>query len=747
MNIKQCIYLFATIAFSLSSCSDKNTMENDFEPKTYNVLGKVEKGPFVSGSTITIQPMDENLQVLGSLYSATIQDDLGNFSFGSKLFEAPFAELTANGYFFNEVDGELSSGTLNLRALVDLSDETTVNVNLLTHLKFQRIQKLIAEGMKFREANKQAQKELFTAFGLQKYAEKDASTFSIAEGTDESAALIAISSLLLVNRSEAALTEYLAKLCREFGESGKFGNNTLQQISEDKKYLSNQLSSVRENIINRYESLGINIEVKELNRFIDWDNDGIAGNETLQEGQEVKIETTELNVPNEGGVYTIGITSPIPVYLNPKTSSTQPGDEITEGSVFTNIYDNIPDANINLEKSLNENILTLEIEPLNSINSKTTAISIYDGLSNIVGTINIKQDGNNNIPMPKLGETGKQIIASIASDIAKAFSYYNIIEQYYHYNKESNQKLVSGYITPDNISIENIWNYFYHANNIVVRFKDAEAKQLGVFQSYFNVFSALYYYYMVITWGDVPYINYLPEMVDMMNIKRTPQNEILSDLKSNLTKAIDSLENKKNESLNNEINDYFFLSKDVARILLANIHMYQGEYPQAEKLLEEVINSGFYSLDASNYNNGETITNLFENGSSNETIFATCDKSSRTRTNISIEIYTLIPIMTYTDVILSYAECLYKSGRIMEAESALNLIMQAKNICLSGESTVEKIKDARLQLMLYTNTNFAFMKRNNFAKDVYGIEEYRQLLPIPQQEIIVNPSMIQNPGY
>ncbi|MCR8894963.1 hypothetical protein [Bacteroides sp. ET336] len=747
MNIKQCIYLFATIAFSLSSCSDKNTMENDFEPKTYNVLGKVEKGPFVSGSTITIQPMDGNLQVLGSLYSATIQDDLGNFSFGSKLFEAPFAELTANGYFFNEVDGELSSGTLNLRALVDLSDETTVNVNLLTHLKYQRIQKLIAEGMKFREANKQAQKELFTAFGLQKYAEKDASTFSIAEGTDESAALIAISSLLLVNRSEAALTEYLAKLCREFGESGKFGNNTLQQISEDKKYLSNQLSSVRENIINRYESLGIDIEVKELNRFIDWDNDGIAGNETLQEGQEVKIETTELNVPNEGGVYTIGITSPIPVYLNPKTSSTQPGGEITEESVFTNIYDNIPDANISLEKSLNENILTLEIEPLNSINSKTTAISIYDGLSNVVGTINIKQDGNNNIPMPKLGETGKQIIASIASDIAKAFSYYNTIEQYYHYNKESNQKLVSEYITPDNISIENLWYYLYRANNIVVRFKDAEAKQLGVFQSYFNVFSALYYYYMVIAWGDVPYINHIPEMDDMMNIRRTPQNEILSDLKSNLTKAIDNLENKKNESLNNEINDYFFLSKDVARILLANIYMYQGEYPQAEKLLEEVINSGFYSLDDSNYNNSETITNLFKNGSSSETIFATCDKTSRTRTNISIEIYSLVPIMTYTDVILSYAECLYKSGKIMEAESALNLITQAKSISVSGDNTVEKIKDVRLQLMLYTNTNFAFMKRNNFAKDVYGIEEYRQLLPIPQQEIIVNTSMIQNPGY
>ena len=220
-----------------------------FRSKTYNVLGKVEKGPFVSGSTVTIQPMDGNLQVLGSLYSSTIQDDLGNFSFGSKLFEAPYAEVTANGYFFNEVNGELSSGTLSLRALVDLSDETTVNVNLLTHLKYQRIQKLIADGMKFGEANKQAQKELFTAFGLQQYADKDASTFSIAKGTDESAALIAISSLLLVDRNEAALTEYLAKLRREFGEKGTFEERTKQQINEDKEALWNDLSSVRNNII------------------------------------------------------------------------------------------------------------------------------------------------------------------------------------------------------------------------------------------------------------------------------------------------------------------------------------------------------------------------------------------------------------------------------------------------------------------------------------------------------------------
>ena len=103
--------------------------------------------------------------------------------------------------------------------------------------------------------------------------------------------------------------------------------------------------------------------------------------------------------------------------------------------------------------------------------------------------------------------------------------------------------------------------------------------------------------------------------------------------------------------------------------------------------------------------------------------------------------------MTYTDVVLSYAESLYKNGRTLEAESQLQKVITAKHLNITGGNTLEKIKDVRLQVMLYTNTNFAFMQRNNFAKDVYEIEEYRQFLPIPEQELNSNPSMTQNPGY
>ena len=749
MKINKYVYLFAAIvAFSVTSCSEDNDLEKVYEPTTFNVSGKVEKGPFVSGSTITIQPMDKNLQVLGSLYSSTIQDNLGNFSFESKLFETPYAELTANGYFFNEVEGLLSTGTLNLRALVDLSDASTVNVNLLTHLKYQRIKHLVADGMDFGKANKQAQKELFAAFGLHKYADNDAATFSIAGGTDESAALIAISSLIIVDRSEAALTEYLAKLCKEFGEKGAFDNSTLQQMREDKKSLCNQLQNIKENIIERYNKLGLEIQVKELSHYIDWNDDGIAGNETLQDGLKISIEMTELYVPNEGGVYKINVSSPIPVYL---TSIINPTDEgplgnVTEESFFTNLYEDIKDNNISMEKTIDNNVLTIKVSPLNSRFTKSTIIKIYDYIGNVLGEIKVQQSGNGDNSTLLLGKTGESLVSNFAQYLSKGLSELCLIEQYYHYNKAAD--LVSRYIDPSCSQVGDAWTAFYNANNLIMRFRDADASQLVMYQDYLHVFSALQYYYMVVFWGDVPYINYVPDASNMY-INRTDQNVIFADLKTNLEKAIDNLDEKKNKSLDNA-NDFFFVSKDVTRIIFANICMYQHDYGQAELLLKDVVNNGFYALNAESYNDQETITNLYNNsGSNSEIIFATKSEiTPRTRgQNIVIGTPLLVPIMTYTDVLLSLAECLYKNGKATEAELQLDKVAAAKNISVFGNNVLERIKDARLQLTLYTNTNFAFLKRNGFATDNYGIEDYRKLLPIPQSDLNTIPSLTQNPGY
>lgn len=735
-----------TCCFLTISCSENDEVEN-FQPQTYDVHGKVEKGPFVSGSTITLQPMNAKMQASGETYTSTIEDNVGNFTFGSKFLDAPFAELTANGYFFNEVGGTLSSGVLNLRSVVDLYDKSTINVNILTHLKSQRILNLVAKGSKFKDANAQAQKELFAAFGLSTYSQTDASLFSIAGGNDEAAALIAVSSLLLVDRNEAAFTEYLAKLCQEFGQNGQFSAATKEQIKKDRGELAGRLADIRNNIVNRYAELGLSVEVKELARFFDWDDNGVAGDETLQEGEKVIMETNRIEVPGEGGSYQIKITSPIPLFL-------EPGGDENDGFVsntapdplFKELYKDIQNQDISVKKQLKDNVLTIDVAPLESRTEKAMAISIYDCLGTVLGTIDLVQAGNKDASLPSLGKSAERYMNEMKEVFANGFSEYCLLEQYYHYNKQINsvEKYISPYCTP----ISNCWAEFYRFNRNNLTFKHADVQQFGVWQELFNVFSAMQYYYMITAWGGVPYIkNYEWYGSNEWNIPRTNAENILHDLQGSLQQAIPMLDDKKNESLKDN-NGLFFMSKDVAKFLLADIYMYQHDYSQAIVLLHDIIKNGFYELDDSKFSEKESLEKIRNNKGGKEILFALYAKGRTiaTSSGVTLQIPPVIPLQTYTDVILSYAECLYKQGNEAEAKKQLNSVAEAKNISVSDD-VWNGIIDARKQLLLYSNSNFAFMKRNGIAKEEYGIQNYRLLWPIPESEVFTNSNMTQNQGY
>ena len=236
-----------------------------------------------------------------------------------------------------------------------------------------------------------------------------------------------------------------------------------------------------------------------------------------------------------------------------------------------------------------------------------------------------------------------------------------------------------------------------------------------------------------------------------------------------LTATLEVLEEKKNESVNmTSMNDFFLVSKDVARILLSHIYMYQGMYAEAQVLLKEVIDAGYYELDASRYNNPEIFESNPEidlgdeyfdgassekqptfDGHSKELIFV-LDASNGTRAtrsesvSVSIASPKLVPLMTYTDVMLSYAECLYRGGNRAEAEEYLQKVVKAKGITIASD-VLNGIKEARHQLLVCCNSNFAFYKRNGIAVEELGIEDYQQLLPIPQLEVYNG--LTQNPGY
>lgn len=269
------------------------------------------------------------------------------------------------------MDGELSEGTIKLDAIVDLKDNSTINVNVLTHLKSKRIHHLVTtKGMTFKEANAQAQKELLTQFGLQQYASKDASQFSLTSGDDASGALIAISSLVLTDRSDAEIVEYLSILSDEFGKEGAFSQETKKKIQSGKNYLNARLDSISENIKNRYKDLGLEVKVKDLAYYFDWDNDGIAGNE-IDGSESVTLSASELNVPAEGGEYSITVKSDKTYYLIPPSheSNSDSETEMTPGvgeNFYGGLYEsgaNIPTPSIKYDKTIANNIITIKIEP------------------------------------------------------------------------------------------------------------------------------------------------------------------------------------------------------------------------------------------------------------------------------------------------------------------------------------------------------------------------------------------------
>lgn len=726
---------------ALSSCSDNDETEDSFTPKVFNVMGKVEKGPMIRGSHVDMRTLDEYMTPTGSFYSATIDNNLGDFNYGALKINSPYAQLTADGYFFNEIDGELSEGTIKLDAIVDLKDNSTINVNVLTHLKSKRIHHLITtKGMTFKEANAQAQKELLTQFGLQQYASKDASQFSLTSGDDASGALIAISSLVLTDRSDAEIVEYLSILSNEFGKEGAFSQETKKRIQSGKNYLNARLDRISENIKSRYKELGLEVKVKDLAYYFDWDNDGIAGNE-LDESESVTLSTTEINVPKEGGEYTISIVSDKPYYLNPPSFDSDsdsglqelPQDNVIEENYFGGLYEpgaNLPTPSIKYNKTIENNTITIKIEPAQFKKDLPTTFTVYNARGKVAATVTIKQSGNKNYWVKhdpvRLGDAGEHVVLGIMSIMRDAVSKQLHLQTGYIHQENFRDPVP---FRPYDGEIGNIWGRYYTAINQWLTMKDVDANQLNCYQSFIDTHLALAYYQLSSRWGGIPFIMQRPNDAHIF-LPRTDEAEVLSRVENMLFDAMGDLDEHRYDAFQ-DANSMLFVSKNVARILLAFVYCNQKKFDKALPLLEEVIRRGEYHLEysqATEYqNNAECILGYYPEMSSAQKIF---------------------PCLDYKDVILTAAECLYHTGNTPKAKEYINQVCEYKNLTADQSDVLKAI--ASLHYQINSPSYMNFIRRNGLGESFMGLSPnnlYQLLWPIPSGELDKNPQLTQNPGY
>ena len=261
--------LLISIACLFSACDNKITEEETPLPvKTKEIFsGYVQKGPYVNGSSVMITLLDEQLNQTGSVFTTQIIDNSGNFEQKNLKYASDFVELKADGYYFNEVKGENSNGSLTLYALADIKDVNSVNINILTHLERPRIIFLIQnKGLSFAEAKKQAKNEVLDIFKLT--LPDDIASESLNVTKD--ALLLAVSVIVQGQLSTGDMSELLANISADIRTDGKLDNSLLgNQLMNNVAFID--FEKVKSSIEKRYSGLGIEmtVNIDELKSLIE----------------------------------------------------------------------------------------------------------------------------------------------------------------------------------------------------------------------------------------------------------------------------------------------------------------------------------------------------------------------------------------------------------------------------------------------------------------------------------------------
>lgn len=271
------------VTVALFGCSEK---EDEKTNSKNNVNGTIEKGPFLTGSKVTLYELDENLNQTGKNFRTETINDKGDFSFSEIELSGRYIELEISGYFYNEIIGRHSNSQINLNAITDLSGEGNVNVNILTHLEFKRVKRLMKEGSSFLNAKRLAEKELLQIFHITTEF-KNPEKISLTDGDENAAMLLAISSILLYNKSEGEFSEFISKLSNEFAEEGTITSKLLLEEIYYGETGVNALS-VMDNIKKYYRTQETEVVVNNIRKYIDGNGDGVLdeNDETIGEGTE-----------------------------------------------------------------------------------------------------------------------------------------------------------------------------------------------------------------------------------------------------------------------------------------------------------------------------------------------------------------------------------------------------------------------------------------------------------------------------
>jgi hypothetical protein len=345
------------------------------------------------------------------------------------------------------------------------------------------------------------------------------------------------------------------------------------------------------------------------------------------------------------------------------------------------------------------------------------------------------------------------------------------------------------------------YGILYHANALLEGVESSTALSEGVKRQLAGearLVRAFYYFYLVNLFGDVPLVLGTDYRVNAA-LPRAPNALVYAQVVEDLQKAVQLLGEGYPSSGRVRPNKW------AAAALLARVHLYQGQWAEAEAQSSAVIGSGLYPLPAPDKvftaGSAETIWSLVPVSTSANTAegatfipasatarpalaltpqllgaFKTGDgrKSAWTKTvTVAGQPYTYpfkyrirsggAPygehniVLRTAEQYLIRAEARAEQDRLTEALQDLNVVRQRAGLPPSAAATKEALlraieEERQVELMTEWGHRWLDLKRWGRADAVLGPlkggwQSTAVLYPIPQAELLVNPALTQNPGY
>ncbi|MBR3669228.1 MAG: hypothetical protein IKN70_04370 [Fibrobacter sp.] len=214
----------------------QDTLEADSERVAISLdslTGFTQKGPFLKGSTVYLYELSDGrtLKQTNGNFTSKITSDDGRYKFSARDLVSQYAMVVVDGYYRNEVTGGTSDAPIRLTALTDMRKRSSVNVNLLTHMEFDRVYNLVTHGdstgkkLTVKAAKRQAQKEILKQFHIELGENTDAEDMDVFGDSDADAALLAVSVLLQGDSSSSALSVLLTEISNDISGYGEWKNS------------------------------------------------------------------------------------------------------------------------------------------------------------------------------------------------------------------------------------------------------------------------------------------------------------------------------------------------------------------------------------------------------------------------------------------------------------------------------------------------------------------------------------------